>query len=122
MLTAGSQGSGAAHCAGASGPGAEGALPKGGALNSADTRRLAPPCTSVVSEPFHKHLPQLSAQAECFWSVERRQRESSSCGLPLWQLGSPDEPGELWNTVPTSQSCFQPAGSEHALGVWRLRF
>lgn len=54
-----------------------------GALDSADTPRLAPLKAPVVSEPFHKHLPQLSAQAECFWSVERGWvREAAMDFLP----------------------------------------
>lgn len=53
-----------------------------GALECADTSRLAPPRAPGVSEPFHKHLPWLSAQTECFRSVKRGQRERSSCGLP----------------------------------------
>ena len=75
MLTAGSLGCGAAGCAGAREAGAGGALPKVGVEGSSGfcrhLPRLAPLKAPVVSEPFHKHLPWLSAQAECFWSVER---------------------------------------------------
>lgn len=75
----------------------------------------------MVSEPFPKHLPQLSAQAECCWSAERGQGESSSWGLPPWQLSGPEELGESWDTAHSPQSCLQAAIQSTHLGFGRLR-
>lgn len=79
MLTAGSQGS-RATCMEAGVCGAGGwelwilHLPP---------HRLAPQRAPVVSEPSHKRLPWLSAQAECFWSVDGgRGREAAMGFLP----------------------------------------
>lgn len=86
MLTAGSPGYGATGCAGAREAGAGGALPKVGVEGSSGFCRhpqTGPSEGSVVSEPLHKHLPRLSAQAECFWSVERGWvREAAMDFLP----------------------------------------
>lgn len=88
-----------------------------GALECADTSRLAPPRAPGVSEPFHKHLPWLSAQTECFRSVKRGRRERSSCGLPLasqWPRGAWRVTGHCALTTALSPAC---CFSAHVCGL-----
>lgn len=70
MLTAGSPGSEAVGCAGASGPSRRGACGRRVEWGGGLALLRAP----VVSEPFHVHLSHLAAQAECFCSVERGRK------------------------------------------------
>ncbi|KAL0620882.1 hypothetical protein AAY473_009209 [Plecturocebus cupreus] len=64
----------------------------------------------VVSESSHKRLQWLSAQVECFWSVDRGRRERSSCGLPARKLSSSKEPGESWDTSLTLSPRLECSG------------
>ena len=116
MLTAGSPGYGATGCAGAREAGAGGPFQRWGwrgALDSADTPRLAPLRAPMVSEPFQKHLPRLSAQAECFWSVERGWvRETAADFLPGSSVAQ-----RSWRVT---GHCVHPPSSPHAAGLEQI--
>lgn len=112
MLTAGSPGYGATGCAGAREAGAGGPYQRWGwrgALDSADTPRLAPLRAPMVSEPLQKHLPWLSAQAECFWSVERWWVREAAVDFPLGSSVAQ----RSWRVT---GHCVPPPSSPHAAG------
>lgn len=113
MLTAGSQGSEAGHCAQAKSPSMGGAFPEVegevGALDSADPKGLAPPrlpwCQSHFTCTCHTLQLRLSASG-----VQREGRGREAGFLS----GSSVAQRKLESHLP--QSCLQAAGCEHMLG------
>lgn len=92
---------------------------KGGGVGSY-RHRLAPLGAPVVSEPFPKHLPRLSAQAECFWSGgERAEGEKQ----PWASSQAAQQPGGIKGhcafRLELSPAC---SGLEHTRGVRKAEF